>query len=693
MRRIPLNKLSVPYRAYYQHGRWDMYARALQKDGILWFAQGRLSHAALHIQPLLVLPPLISRPTRLTFLRQVVEHGESVDRLEQAYQLFSREKDHAAMAAVASRAIIVIWRSGNKLRRMQVWDDRARLLSLESSLFPVYAAYLYTCRALTALLISADCDGALALTMDSDFALASSDVQQNTVVLQNSVVRGLVLYLRGRFQELDALLKQSKTINNDECDDTFLRGYLDLLRGLRGLTAKDTLSADELTRSPLAVTLRDCCRNMGFPSSWEEAQIKESSPGSDDPSQPTGGKGNPHACFFLHAFISAYCSRLGRSAKGLAHAEAALARGELCQTPLAEVVASLPKAQCLIDLGRAREAKRVLEAMVLVWKVSDLNYLAGCGALELAGLHFDDGRRDRALYYYDLGKELGANGNSFALAGRPAGFVADLRRRLFPSVQELDLWRNPASAPLRVVTLGDFALYVHGKRIYDRTWPHSKAKMMLKALIVHGGTRVSKEYLLDLLWPEAEGDQASSNLKMTTSRLRKIVDGISGERLQWLVVAEGHLSVVKALCFVDALRFSDALRSRLADQKDAPDDDLAKILEMYSGDFLPHKAGPPWIEGFRRRLRDEYLRGVVRLARQCLRRDRAETALEHLLRVEQVSSASEQIFALIMEAYLHLGYPADALRVFENARFHLEQDFGVQPGPALSSLARQAGGA
>lgn len=690
MRRIPLHKLSVPYRAYYQHGRWDLYARALQRDGILWFAQGRLSHAALHLQPLLALPRS-SWPPRLAFLRQVTEHGESVDRLEQAYHLFSRERDHAAMAAVISRVMTIIWRSGNKLRRMQAWDDHARLLSRESSLLPIYTASLLTCRALTALLIHADCHSALALTTKSHAVLASSDVQQNIFMLQNAVVRGLALYLQGRLQNLGALLEQSKAINDHECDDSPLRGYLDLLRGLHGLSSRDTPAPGELVRSPLAVTMRDCCRNMGFPTSRGEAQFKESSPDSCDPSHAAVDTGNPHACFFLHASISAYCSRLGRSANGLAHAEAALARGELSQSPLAEAVASLPKAQCLINLGRTGEAKLILEAMVKTWKASDLRSLAGCGALELADLYFDEGRRDRALHYYDLGKELGATENDFVPVGRSAGFVAELRRRLFPTVQELDVWRDFERAPLRVVTLGDFALYVRGKRLYDRTWPHSKTKMLLKALIVNGGIRVSKESLLDQLWPEAEGDQASSNLKMTTSRLRKIVDGNSRERLQWLVVTEGHLSLVKALCFIDALRFADALRSRLAEQEDSCED-LAKILEMYSGDFLPHSVGPPWIEGFRRRLRDEYLRGVARLARQCLRADQAEAALEHLLRVERVSSASEQIFALTMEAYLHLGFPSDALKIFENARFRLERDFGTKPGPTLSALARQAEG-
>ena len=46
---------------------------------------------------------------------------------------------------------------------------------------------------------------------------------------------------------------------------------------------------------------------------------------------------------------------------------------------------------------------------------------------------------------------------------------------------------------------------------------------MLKALIALGGKDVREEQLADLLWPEADGDQAHSAFTTTLSRLRQLI--------------------------------------------------------------------------------------------------------------------------------------------------------------------------
>ena len=122
--------------------------------------------------------------------------------------------------------------------------------------------------------------------------------------------------------------------------------------------------------------------------------------------------------------------------------------------------------------------------------------------------------------------------------GLEADFVNELisLNKLIPdsSATVSDSW----PFPLKVYTLGRFALVSNGRRVAFSGKVQQKPLAMLKVLIAFGGKNVSESRLIDALWPEAEGDAANRNLDTTLHRLRKLLGNNEAILLQ-----EGQISL------------------------------------------------------------------------------------------------------------------------------------------------------
>jgi DNA-binding SARP family transcriptional activator len=205
---------------------------------------------------------------------------------------------------------------------------------------------------------------------------------------------------------------------------------------------------------------------------------------------------------------------------------------------------------------------------------------------------------------------------------------------------------------------------------------------LLKALIVLGGHKVSVERLCDLLWPEAEGDHAYQNLKVTISRLRHICAKTGAGDLPWIVTHQKHVSLVSALCHVDAIAF----REGLATTRDGAM--LARTLDLYRGDFLLSDDSPEWIVAHRERLRDMYLNGVWDLARLCLENPSSWPAERHLEQAITLAAADPKNYELLIRVQLGRG-ELEAARETCKRLQRLLQTGKVDKSPALRALLEE----
>lgn len=220
-------------------------------------------------------------------------------------------------------------------------------------------------------------------------------------------------------------------------------------------------------------------------------------------------------------------------------------------------------------------------------------------------------------------------------------------------------------------------------------------RALLALLLVENGRPVSTDRIADALWGEAPPQDPAASVQTYVFRLRRLLE--PGRERGAVSVLErtstGYRLDVTAAS-VDAHRFQAlAAQARRLLEHGAPDaaaTAAAQALGLWrDGSALPELVDVPGVQPFRARLAE------VRLA--CLEDGlAAQVALgrlaEALPELDALTAAHpyrERPWLLLMTALHRAGRTAEALERFQQVRQLLDEELGLQPGPALRDLQRR----
>ena len=143
--------------------------------------------------------------------------------------------------------------------------------------------------------------------------------------------------------------------------------------------------------------------------------------------------------------------------------------------------------------------------------------------------------------------------------------------------------------PVRITTLGGFALEVGGRDIDLSGHKHRRPCDLLKQLVAAGTQGISESHLAEDLWPALDGDAAMRNLRTNLHRLRRLLaddDTVTSK--------QGRLTLNPALCWSDSRALGHLLdtfppeavisATVLAAYTD-------RLLALLGGPFLPGEEG------------------------------------------------------------------------------------------------------
>ncbi|MEE4608674.1 MAG: BTAD domain-containing putative transcriptional regulator, partial [Desulfobacteraceae bacterium] len=255
------------------------------------------------------------------------------------------------------------------------------------------------------------------------------------------------------------------------------------------------------------------------------------------------------------------------------------------------------------------------------------------------------------------------------------------------------------SAPRIVVrTLGEFEVLRGQTPIGESEWKGSRSKDFLKALMARGGGNISKEKLIDDLWPDSSA-VGEGTFKGSLHRLRRVLEPDIDARLGsvYILLSDNLISLNPDLFEVDAFRF---LALYQAARKDEKADRLKEALrgyleadECYTGDFLPADRYVAWAEPMRRRLSAAHRDLLARVGELYEQRGAVQKACRAYRRLLEFDPLDEAAGRKLMALYAQRGMPSKALRVYETLRRRLEEELGEKPGPGLEVVYRSILGA
>jgi DNA-binding SARP family transcriptional activator len=222
---------------------------------------------------------------------------------------------------------------------------------------------------------------------------------------------------------------------------------------------------------------------------------------------------------------------------------------------------------------------------------------------------------------------------------------------------------------LDVFLLGGFRAAVDDRAIAADAWQQRRARDLVKLLALAPRHQMTREQVMDALWPELTPDAAAANLRKAVHFARRALGSEDA-----VIVSGGALAFApEAEVLVDTDTFEqEALRAlRTCDAEHA-----AQASSRYAGDLLPEDAYEPWLEKARERLRRRHLQ-MLRVA----------GLWERIIEIDPVD---EEAHRALIRKDLAAGNRAEALRRFDRLRAVLKRELGVAPDAQSQQLCREA---
>ncbi|MBI3154813.1 MAG: AAA family ATPase [Burkholderiales bacterium] len=225
---------------------------------------------------------------------------------------------------------------------------------------------------------------------------------------------------------------------------------------------------------------------------------------------------------------------------------------------------------------------------------------------------------------------------------------------------DVPLLHSSADPPLQlgVQLLGRFAVSVGSDGIPAQRWPSLRATHLVQLLSLQPRHRMTRDQVIDALWPQLEPEAGAANLRKATHHARQALG-----RHDALVVQGGELALwPDRPLVVDAEAFARRAEAALA-RRDAAE--CAEAAREYAGDLLPGGRYEAWAEVARERMHARYVDLL-----------RASAQWEKLAQLEPTDEPAHRA---LMQRELQSGNRAAALRWYAHLREALQQSLAVLP--------------
>ena len=211
---------------------------------------------------------------------------------------------------------------------------------------------------------------------------------------------------------------------------------------------------------------------------------------------------------------------------------------------------------------------------------------------------------------------------------------------------------------------GELRLEIDGVR-RERELPGRLGRVLLAYLALNRDRAVTRDELIDALWPDEAPDNPGATLSTLLSALRRVLgpNAIEGR---------GELRLAAPGLWIDVEEAARDLARARAGEPGAG----ATCVEIVDRGLLG-ELDTAWVDERRRALDEDRLAALELLARE------PDTAYEASRRLVALAPYRESGYALLMAALQAQGNVAEALQTFERLRTLLRDELGTVPSPEL----------
>lgn len=242
------------------------------------------------------------------------------------------------------------------------------------------------------------------------------------------------------------------------------------------------------------------------------------------------------------------------------------------------------------------------------------------------------------------------------------------------------LERVPAP-PLQISTLGGFEVRQGKPPVPEKAWRQRRGGELFRLLLIQRGRSLSREQIMDLLWPEKSPSAANMALHQACSALRRALEPELPDKFpsRYLVVDAGQVGLrLPPGSSIDYAAFEQHCR----------EGNWQQAVALYQGELFPDDRYADWAAELRQQLVQQFVAATLALADQELASGHPQEALAAARRGLEAEPWQENLVLMAMQACLALNDRAGALRLYRNLEQALQRDLGIAPGDELQALYR-----
>lgn len=240
--------------------------------------------------------------------------------------------------------------------------------------------------------------------------------------------------------------------------------------------------------------------------------------------------------------------------------------------------------------------------------------------------------------------------------------------------------------PVLICLLGSFQVIAAGRPVTVRGG--GKAEALLCGLAMRGQQGLSRDRLIDSLWPDTDAALASQSLNSLVYSLHRLLGEALGSAAPIVYSGGWYRLNLAAGVEVDLTRFDDLADAgdRLTQRgaSDAAAEAFQAALDLYRGDLCAGTDVHSLVE--RERARARFLNVMARLADHHFAVRDYTACLDVVLRLLSVDGCREDAHRLAMRCYVRRGERAQALRQYRLCESILGGEFDAAPEPATHAL-------
>ena len=227
-----------------------------------------------------------------------------------------------------------------------------------------------------------------------------------------------------------------------------------------------------------------------------------------------------------------------------------------------------------------------------------------------------------------------------------------------------------------------------GERIVDR-FRTRKGGEMLAALALHPGRALSREELLQWLWPDEEPEAARNRLRVELAALQRQLQAPGQTPVPLIEAGRLTLRLRSEAFHTDTAEFEwDLDEAARAAERTAQIPLLAQAVERYRGELLP-EYDAFWIVAERERFAALHQEALRRLIRRLAQERDFDRAIAYAQRALQFDAWNEEAHFDLMRLLVAVGQPSAAIRQYETLDQMLREQFAATPTPAAQDFIRQ----